>query len=318
MSQVNEVTEIRRKKSTLHVIKQRIYRERQLWLISLPIIVWVLIFSYYPMYGLSIAFFDYHPGIDIFKSTWVGLSNFKLFIDSVDFLMVLRNTLVISGLGLLFGFPAPLILALFINELKNRRFKKLVQTVSYLPQFISWVIVASILFLILGNEGTLNQILLGLGICDRPISYLGEGKYFWVIITIANLWKSTGWTSIIYISAISGIDSQLYEAGKIDGLGRFGLVMHITIPIIFPTIALLGILGISGILNAGFEQQLLIGNVQNREYWEVLDTYAYKIGIQHGMYSYGAAVGLMKSIFGTVLLVIANTFSKKFLDTSIY
>jgi putative aldouronate transport system permease protein len=314
----NGVIGINRKKSKFQNMKRRFYRERQLWIICVPIIIWVFTFAYYPMYGLFMAFVHYIPGQEIFQSTWVGLTNFKAFIDSPDFLMVLRNTLVISVLGMVFGFPAPIILALLLSEIRNSRFKKWVQTISYLPYFISWVIVASILFLILGNDGILNQILLGLGVIHRPISYLGEGKYFWGIITVANIWKSTGWTSIIYLSAIAGIDLQLYEAGKSDGLGRFGLIWHITIPSIRPTIVLLWILGISGILNAGFEQQLLIGNVQNRNYWEVLDTYSYKMGIQLGQYSYGAAVGLMKSIIGLILLWGVNSFSKKFLDTSIY
>lgn len=293
-------------------------RERNLWLICVPLIAWVIIFNYAPMYGILMAFVDYVPGQSIMTSDWVGLKHFRAFIDSPDFEYVLRNTLAISGLNILVGFPAPIILALLLNELRKKRFKQVVQTISYLPHFISWVVVASILFTLIGNEGILNDILLRLGLIDKPISFLGEGKYFWGIITASNLWKDVGWSTIIYLSAMAGVDSEVYEAGKVDGLGRFGSIWHITIPGIRTTIVLLWILGIGGILNAGFEQQLLIGNAQTREYYEVIDTYAYKYGIQLGNYSYGAAVGLMKAIIGMILVFSANRAAKKWLDTSIF
>lgn len=298
-------------------VMRRLYRERQLWLISIPMIIWVLIFSYTPMYGILMAFVNYIPGNSIIQSDWAGLTHFKMFFDSPDFSIVLRNTLAISGLSILFGFPAPIVLAVLLNELKNKRFKKTIQTISYLPHFISWVVVASILFALLGNEGILNDLLMRFGIIDQPISYLGEGKYFWGIITSANLWKDVGWSTIIYLSAMAGVDSEMYDAGKVDGLNRFGLIWHITLPSIRSTIVLLWILGIGGILNAGFEQQLLIGNAQTREYYEVIDTYAYKYGIELGNYSYGAAIGLLKAIIGITLVFGANRFSKKVLDTSI-
>lgn len=253
----------------------------------------------------------------MFSSDWVGFLHFKTFFHSPDFWNVIRNTLAISGLGIVFGFTAPIILALLINELRGRFFKRFVQTVSYLPHFISWVVVASILFATLGNEGFMNDILLRLGVIDKPISFLGEGKYFWGLLTATNVWKDVGWATIIYLSAIAGVDSELFDAGKVDGLGRFGMVWHIILPSIRPTIVLLFILGIGGILNAGFEQQLLIGNSQTREYYEVLDTYAYKYGIQLGNYSYGAAISLLKGIISLLLVLAANRVSKKALDTSI-
>lgn len=296
---------------------RRLYRERQLWFISIPMIVWVLVFCYTPMYGILMSFVNYIPGKTILQSEWVGLAHFKTFFDSPDFTTVLRNTLAISGLNILIGFPAPIILAILLSELRNKRFKSIIQSISYLPHFISWVVVASILFTVIGNEGILNDILLRLGLIDQPISFLGEGKYFWGIITASNLWKDVGWSTIIYLSAIAGIDSEQYEAGKVDGLGRFGLIWHITLPNIRTTIVLLWILGIGGILNAGFEQQLLIGNAQTREYYEVIDTYAYKYGIELGNYSYGAAIGLLKAVISVCLVFGANRFSKKVLDTSI-
>lgn len=298
--------------------KRTLYRERNLWLICLPLIAWVILFNYAPMYGILMAFVDYIPGKSIISSDWVGLKHFKAFFDSPDFGYVLRNTLAISGLNILFGFPAPIILALLLNELSKKKFKQVVQTISYLPHFISWVVVASVLFTLLGNEGILNDILLRLGWIDKPVSFLGEGKYFWAIITSANIWKDVGWSTIIYLSAMAGVDSEVYEAGRVDGLGRLGAMWHITLPGIRTTIVLLWILGIGGILNAGFEQQLLIGNAQTREYYEVIDTYVYKYGIQLGNYSYGAAVGLMKAVIGVSLVFGANRISKKVLDTSIF
>jgi len=296
---------------------KRFYKEKQLWLICIPMIIWVLVFSYYPMYGVLLAFVKYVPGKEIFDSEWVGLMYFKQFITSPDFPIVLRNTLAISGLGILFGFPAPIILALLLNELRNQYFKKFIQTVSYMPHFISWVVTASIIFTLLGNEGVINDILIRFGLIEHPIPFLGKGEYFWWLITFANIWKGVGWSSIIYLSAIAGIDPELYQAGAVDGLNRFGMVWHITLPGIRTTVVLLWILGIGGILNAGFEQQLLLGNPQTREFYEVVDTYAYKYGIQMGRYSYGTAVGLMKSIIGLTLVLLTNKFSKKVLDVSI-
>ncbi|MFE0555119.1 ABC transporter permease [Paenibacillus sp. NPDC058910] len=298
-------------------LMRKAIQERQFWYISIPMIIWVVIFHYVPMYGIIISFMNYIPGNPILSSEWVGFDHIINFFNSPDFWTVIRNTLAISGLNILFGFPAPIILALLLNELRLKTFKKVVQTISYLPHFISWVVVASLLFTLLGNEGIINELLIGLGIIDKPIAYLGEGKYFWSIITSSNVWKDVGWSTIIYLSAIAGVDSEQFDAGKVDGLGRFGINWHIILPSIRSTIVVLWILGIGGILNAGFEQQLLIGNAQTREFHEVIDTYAYKYGIQLGNYSYGAAISLMKALIGVTLVFGANRLSKKFLDTSI-
>ncbi|NLG37588.1 MAG: sugar ABC transporter permease, partial [Clostridiales bacterium] len=191
------------------------------------------------------------------------------------------------------------------------------QTISYLPYFISWVVVASLIFSILGSEGLVNEVLIRLGFIENPVLFLSTGRYFWWIITFANIWKGVGWSSIIYLSAITGIEQELYQAGEVDGLNRYGLIRHITLPGISTTIVLLWILGIGGILNAGFEQQLLLGNPQTRLYYEVIDTYAYKYGIQLGRYSYGAAVGLMKSFIGLILVLVTNRVSRRVLDIGI-
>lgn len=301
----------------LNRMKRNLMREKQIWILCLPIIVWVLVFAYYPMYGLLMAFVHYVPGQEILACDWAGLFYFKQFINAPDFLQILRNTLVISGLNLLVGFPAPIILALLINELKLKFFKKTVQTFSYLPYFISWVVAASLIFSFLGSDGILTNLLIKTGLIDPQTSFFGEGKYFWGIITAANVWKNVGWSSIIYLSAMAGIDGHLYEAAAVDGLGRLGMVWHITLPSIRTTIVLLLILSIGSILNAGFEQQLLMGSPQTRDYWDVIDTYSYRYGIQMGRYSYATAVGLIKSTIGLSLVFFANWLSKKKLDISV-
>jgi putative aldouronate transport system permease protein len=297
---------------------RKLYKERQFWYISIPMLIWVLIFSYAPLYGLIYSSFNYKPGLTFASAQFVGFKWFGQFFASPDCLLIMRNTLAISGLNILFGFPAPIILALLINEIASSKFKRTIQTISYLPYFISWVVVANILFTILGSNGTINQILISSGMLAEPVQFLGKGEYFWWILTFTNIWKGVGWASIIYISAIAGIDSELYEAGLIDGLGRFGLVRYITLPGIASTILLLWILGIGGILNAGFEQQLLIGNAQTQDFHEVIDTYVYRYGVQLGRYSYGIAVGLMKGIIGLGLVVITNRIAKKVVGKSIF
>ncbi|ERI93443.1 ABC transporter, permease protein [Clostridiales bacterium oral taxon 876 str. F0540] len=292
-------------------------REKHIWMICIPIIIWVLVFAYYPMYGMLIAFFHYTPGKSIFACDWAGLFYFRQFFSAPEFFNVLRNTLAISGLNLLFGFPAPIILALLINEISSKRFKKTIQTVSYLPHFISWVVTASLIYTFLSTDGLLPVILQKLGLLHREISFLGEGKYFWTIITSANIWKTIGYSSILYLSAMAGIDKELYSAAEVDGVGRFGKVWHITLPGIRGTIMVLLILQIGNILNAGFEQQLLLGSPQTREYWDVIDTYAYRYGIQLGRYSYGMVVGLFKSVIGLTLVFLTNRLSKKFFDISV-
>lgn len=269
------------------------------------------------MIGLVISFLDYRPGLSIAQSVFVGLKHFRAFFGSPDFITVMRNTLAISGLGILFGFPAPIVLAVLFSELKLRRFKKFSQTISYLPHFVSWVVTAGFVIAFLGNEGLVNSFLTRARIADKAIPFLTYGPYFWWMITFVNIWKTVGWSSIIYLSAIAGIDDELYSAGAVDGLGRFGMIWHITLPSIAPTMILLFVLGIGNILTAGFEQQLLLGNPQTREYYEVIDTYAYKYGIQLGRYSYATAVGMFKSFIGLGLVILTNRLSKKLFDLSI-
>lgn len=292
--------------------------QRQIWLICLVAIIWVLIFCYIPMLGNIIAFFDYIPGRSLMDCEFIGFQNWIDFFSLPDMWRVFRNTLVISGLNMTIGFIAPIIFALLLNEIHQTVFKKVIQTISYLPYFISWVVVASILMTLLGTEGNINGLLQGLGWIDKPISFLNEKNMFWGILTSANIWKDLGWSAIIYISAIAGVDQELYQAGAVDGLGRFGKVWHITLPGIAPTIVLLFIMNIGNILNAGFEQQLLIGTPLTKEVYENIDTYVYRYGVQIGRYSFATAIGLMKSTIGFGLVILANKISGKVADMRLF
>lgn len=292
--------------------------QRELWLLCIPIIIWVAVFAYYPMYGILMAFVDYIPGKEIFQCDFMGLKYFQQFLTNPSIAMLLRNTLAMSSLSLTVGFVAPIAFALMLNELGGRKTKKFIQTVSYLPHFISWVVAGSMVYLVLSSDGILNNLLIQFGATDTAIPFLTKGEYYWTTYTVVNIWKSMGWSSIIYLSAMSGVDEELYQAGAIDGLGRWGMVKHITLPSIAPTIVLLWILGIGNILNAGFDYHLIIGNDATRTYWDVIDTYAYRYGVQQGFYSMGTAVSLMKSMIGFLLVWATNTISKKLTDTSIF
>lgn len=305
------------KEKMKHMIKS-FNKQRQLWLLCIPIILWVVVFAYVPMGGLIIAFVDYIPGMSIFDCEFVGLKYFRDFVMNPTFLQLLRNTLAMSLLSLTVGFVAPILFALCVNELNNKKFKTVVQTTSYLPYFISWVVAGSMIFIMLSNEGVVNDILLRIGWIDAPIPFLTEGKYYWIMYTLVNMWKATGWSAILYISAMSGIDTQLIEAGAVDGMTRLGVVRYVILPTILPTIVVQWIIGIGGILNAGFDQHLVLGNASTQAYWDVIDTYSYRYGIQLGYYSLGTAVGLMKSVIGVLLVWATNWFCRKKLDTAIF
>ena len=296
---------------------RRFNRERGLWLICGPALIHLFIFAYIPIAGIAIAFFNFVPGRSLMDSPFVGLQFFRQFLALPDFMRILRNTLVISGLNLTIGFVAPIAFALLLNELAFRPFKRVVQTISYLPHFVSWVVVASIMTTLLGSQGVINEVLMNLGLIDNPIAFLNSREMFWPIMITAGIWKSVGWSAIIYLGAIAGVDQELYQAGAVDGLGRWGRMWHITLPSIRPTLILLFILGIGGILNTGFEYQLLLGTPLTRERYEVVDTFVFRYGIQLGRFSFAAAAGLMRSIIGFTLVLTANWVSKKLTDISI-
>lgn len=291
------------------------YREfmaqKDLQLMVLPGIILILIFCYVPMYGLIMAFQEYQLGDIPGISKFVGLQHFQMLFQSPDFLLIMRNTFAISFLKLLIGFPAPIIFAILINEVSGVKFKRTVQTVSYLPHFVSWVVVAGLTFDFLSSDGgSFNAILQNIGFIKEPITFMAEPKYFWGITVITDLWKEIGWNAIIYIAAIASIDAELYQAADIDGAGRLRKIWHITLSGIKPTIIILLIITISNLLNAGFEQILLLtNNLTNftiQDVAEVIDTYVYRTGITQMRYSYATAAGLFKSVVSIVLLTVAN------------
>ncbi|MCM3746420.1 ABC transporter permease subunit [Paenibacillus pasadenensis] len=288
-----------------------------------PGLLFVFIFAYLPMYGVMIAFqqFDFFTLIEnananIFKifasSEFVGLQNFKEFIHDDSFWPVLRNTLGINILGLIFGFPIPIIFALLLNEITSAKFKKTVQTVSYLPHFVSWVIFGGMVLTSLSaDRGVVNAILVGLGLFDSPVEFMANPDYFWTVAVVSGIIKSFGFGAVLYIAAIAGVDQDLYEAASIDGCGRFRKIIDVTLPSIMGTVVIMLIFSVSGILDTGFDQIIVLQNSLNVEMSETIDTYVYKLGVGQMRYSYSAAVGLAKSVIALILVFLANYLAKR-------
>ncbi len=285
----------------------------QIWLqiMVIPGIIWLIIFCYIPMYGIIIAFKEFRPIDGLFGGEWVGLTHFKAFFTDPVAWRAVANTLGISILKFLVGFPAPILFALLLNEVTSLKFKKFAQTVSYLPYFISWVILASMMRNLLDPIGPINTMLVNLGIIDEGISFLSSPGAMWPILIISDTWKGVGYSSIIYIAAISGINQEMYESALIDGAKRYQRIIYITLPSIMPTVTILMILGISGILGSNFDQHYLLNNAAVSEVMETIDTYVFRMGMSLGRYSYATAVGLAKSIVSFVLLFGANKLVRR-------
>lgn len=296
----------------------RLKKDKYIYLMLLPGVVWVLVFWYSPLYGSIIAFKDYKPMLGIMGSPWVGLKHFESLM-SKDFLQILRNTLVLS-LGCLFiGFPAPIIFALMVSGIKNKAYRKAVQTFSYVPHFVSWVVVSSICFIFFAPQsGVINAGLIKLGLISHGIGFLEKGQLFVVMMIVTNVWKSTGWSAIIYFSAIAGVDAELYESAIIDGAGTIQKMWYITLPSIMPTILVMLIMAVSNILNAGFEQQMVMANDLVWDWADVIDTYSYRYGLKMLRYSYGSAVGFFKSVISCLLLFGSNKIVQKMTGYSLY
>ncbi len=288
-----------------------------LYLMILPGILYFVIFKYLPMFGLVIAFQDYKPYQGILGSEWVGFAHFeKLFAEPV-FLDLLGNTLILFGMNLVFFFPVPIILALMLNEVRQQAFKRIVQTMVYIPHFMSWVIIVSISFVMLSmDRGLINELLVALGL--GKINFLMSPEWFRPMYILQIIWREAGWGTIIYLAAMASIDPQQYEAARIDGASRLRQMWHITLPAIRSVIVVLLLLKIGDVLEVGFEHIFLLLNAMNREVGEVFDTYVYVAGLQQGQFSYSAAVGFFKSFVGLALVVTANWLSKKFGEEGIY
>lgn len=273
-------------------------------------ITFLLIFSYYPMYGVQIAFKKLSLKDGIWKSPWIGFEHFKIFLTNSYFGTTMINTLKISLTSLVIVFPAPIVFALLLNEVANIRYKRIVQTISYLPHFVSWVVVAGMIYNMLALDGLANNLLLLLGAIKKPTLMLGNTNVFLPMVIASSIWKSVGFSSIIYLSALAGVDPELNEAAVIDGATKLQRVWYITLPCIMPTIAILFIFACSGLLNTNFDQIYLLQNNAILTVAETLDTYAYKVGIESARFEYGAAVGLFKAAAGLILLLIANRATK--------
>lgn len=280
---------------------------------SVPGLLYLILFKYLPITGILMAFQNFSIVGGIFGSEWVGFEHFKTFFAGADFLKVFGNTLKISLLQLLFGFPAPVILALILNELKDGYFKKSMQTISYLPHFLSWVVVAGMMTTVLSpSSGMINSVIMFFG--GKPIYFLAEKNWFVPLLILSSIWKEIGWGSVVYLAALSGLNAEIAEAAEIDGASRLQKIIYMYIPAIFPTVAIMLILRMGNILDSGFDQIFNLYTPATYDVADVIDTYVYRMGVQNFQYSFSTAVGLFKSVVGVVMVLLTNKLAKIFSD----
>ena len=292
-------------------IWKKLWDQKLLMLMSVPVLLYVLFFNYYPLWGWRYAFQNldlnnFRKGAD-----WIAMGNFEWLFSRKDFLNSIRNTLAMSVINLILGTISSILLAILLNEVRSRMFKRTVQTVTYLPHFLSMVIVVGMAQNMFMSNGPINTLLLTSKLVDKPVFWLGEGKYFWILVAIINVWKEVGWNSIIYISTMTSIDPTLYEAASIDGAGRFKRILHVTLPGIKSTFVVLLIMNIGHLMEAGFEIQYLLGNDQVIDFSQAIDVFVMKYGISSGKHGRAIAAGMFKSIVGIILLFGANFVAKK-------
>jgi len=295
-------------------VRRDLRRNKHIYLMLLPVVLYYLVFHYGPMYGAVIAFQDFNPVKGVFGSKWIGLQNFQDFFSSVFFSRLMFNTVAISVLEIVFGFPAPIILALLINELRGNPFRRLVQTVTYLPHFISVVVIVGMLFDFFARDGVANQLL---SLSD-PIAFMQSPEWFRQLFVGSGIWQQVGWGSIVYLAAIATIDSALYEAAKVDGANRFRQIWHITIPGILPTIVILLILRLGSVMSVGYEKIILMYNPLTYETADVISTYVFRRGILQADFSFSAAVGLFNSVINFALLIGANRLSRRLTGSGLW
>ncbi|MCI8442283.1 MAG: sugar ABC transporter permease [Provencibacterium sp.] len=304
------------KQSFGYRLKKDFYRNKFKYLIILPVLIYLAIFCYKPMYGLVIAFKEYRPNLGIAGSPWVGFKQFTNFFKDPYFFRLIRNTFSISLLSLVFCFPAPIILALFINEIRNNVFKRTVQTITYMPYFISMVVACSLVKTYTQQNGLVSQIVMAFG--GDAVNWLNKSQYFYPIYILSELWQTVGWNSIIYLAALTGIDQEQYEAARIDGASRMQQLWSITLPNLVPTIMILLILRMGGILNVGFEKIILLYNEGIYDVADVISSYVYRRGIINASYSYGAAIGLFNSAVNIVFLLVSNWISTRYTESGLF
>ncbi|CAN7374969.1 ABC transporter permease [Paenibacillus sp. LjRoot56] len=292
-------------------------RDKYLYLLALPGVLFFLIFKFVPMWGVVISFQNFSPFAGITGSEWVGFEHFERFFTNPDFMLLFRNTMAINLMNLVLFFPLPIVLSLLLNELRSVLYQRVIQSIVYMPHFLSWVIISGLTFLLFAKgEGLVNKMLEGLGFAR--IDFLTNPDTFWAMLTVQSIWKECGWGTILFLAAMASIDPGVYEAAKIDGAGRFRQMWHITLPAIRTVIITLLILRLGHMLDVGFEQVFLMYNGAVSQVAEVFDTYVYRVGIQQGEFSYSTAAGLFKSIVGLILVVIANWISKKMGEEGVY
>ena len=291
---------------------QTLGKQYQLMIMSVPMMLYVLLFNYAPLWGWLTAFQDYNVKKGLMGSKWVGWDNFAFLFRDQDFLLSIRNTLAMSLINLVFGTVSAILLAVLLNEVRNRKFKRTVQTVTYLPHFLSMVIVVGMAQNIFASNGAVNDFLLGTGLAKEPVFFLGKGEYFWWLVGVINVWKEVGWGTIIYIAAMTGIDPSLYEAAAIDGAGRFQRILHVTLPGIKSTFMVLLIMNIGHLMEAGFEMQYLMRNGLVMKYSDTIDVYAmiYSFGGARPHFAIGVAAGMFKSLVAILLLFGANGIAR--------
>ena len=295
-------------------IKNELIKNRYLYILLIPVLAYYLIFCYGPMFGLVMAFKDYNISKGLLGSPWVGLKYFKEFFGGIYFTRTLRNTFIISIADIVFGFPFPIIFALMLNEIRAVKFKKLVQTVTYLPHFISMVVICGMITNFFSVDGIITQLIAKLG--GERINYIASPKWFRTIFIGTNVWQSFGWNSIIYLAALAGVDAELYEAAAIDGAGRFKMLLHVTLPGIIPTIVIMLILRLGQVISVGYEKIILLYSSSTYDVADVISSYVYRMGIAGSRYSFSAAVGLFQSCINVVMLVVANGIARKFNDSA--
>lgn len=298
-------------------ILKQIKRDQIFLLLLAPVLVYYILFRYVPMFGIVISFMDYNLFKGLTGSQWVGLKYYKLFLANPDALIIIKNTVVLGGYKLFFGFPAPIVLALLLNELRSKVYKRFVQTVSYLPYFLSTVVVSSIIVMLLSpSTGWLNHMFQRLGF--PTINFLQESEWFRTIYVSSEIWQQVGWGSIIFLAAITTIDPQLYEAAKMDGAGRLRQIWHVTLPGIATTVVIMFILQIGHVLEIGFEKVFLLSNAATYDTSDVISTYVYRVGLLQSGFSYGTAIDLFMGLIGFILVYTSNKLSRRFGETSLW
>lgn len=300
---------VKKKKEKSQLLKC-IKRDKWLYIFILPVMLYFIVFKYVPMLGAVMAFQNFKLSTGFLHSTWVGLQNFKLLFQTADFYLILKNTILLNVYNLVFGFPMPIILAIMLNEINNRVFKKVTQSILYLPHFMSWVVLGGILINMLSPSTGVVNIILKNAFGVQPIYFMANNSWWQFMYVVSGIWEGAGWGTIIYLAAITSIDTELYEAARIDGAGKFKQIWHITLPGIKSTIAIMLILRMGSMMNVGFDQVYVLQNSAVRSVADVISTYVYRVGIEGARYSYTTAIGLFQSVVSFVLVFSANRITK--------